>query len=60
MTVIASGQLSKKELTHLGSHLRSLAKEMRSLTGDEADFREKLQKLSVEVKSVGFRLRRFS
>jgi len=49
-----------KELAEMISRLRGLAQAMRSLSGEQADYREKLQKLGREVNSVGLRLRRIA
>jgi hypothetical protein len=50
----------EKELAEMISRLRGLAQAMRSLSGQQADYREKLQKLGREVNSVGLRLRRIA
>ena len=50
----------EKELAEMISTLRGLAQAMRSLSGEQPDYREKLQKLGQEVNAVGFRLRRIA
>jgi ribosomal protein S15P/S13E len=50
----------EKELVEMISRLRSLAQTMRGLSGEQPDYREKLQKLGREVSSVGRRLRRIA
>jgi hypothetical protein len=50
----------EKELADMISRLRSLAQTMRSLSGEQPDYREKLRKLGREVSSVGCRLRRIA
>ena len=50
----------EKELAEMISRLRGLAQAMRSLSGEQPDYREKLQKLGREVNSVGCRLRRIA
>ncbi len=56
--IVSKDHTDEKELAALISRLRGLAQEMRRLSGEEADYRDKLQKLGREVNSVGFRLRR--
>jgi hypothetical protein len=57
-TSVRKDHADEKELAEMISQLRGLAHAMRSLSGEQADYREKLQKLGREVYSVGFRLRR--
>ena len=58
--VESNGQAGKRELSELSSRLRGVAEAMKSLSGDQAGFRERLQELKDEVNSVCSRLRRFS
>ena len=58
--VASNGRAGKKELSKLISRLHGVATAMKSLSGDQPDFREKLQKLRDEVNTVCFRLRYFS
>jgi septation ring formation regulator EzrA len=58
--IVGNHQADEKELAELISRLRSVAKAMKGLSDDQADFQKKLQELKDEVNSVGFRLRRFS
>ena len=58
--IVSEDHTGEKELAELISRLRGLAQEMRSLSGGEVDYREKLKKLGREVNSVGFRLRRIA
>ncbi len=50
----------QKELEELIGRLRGIAAEMKSLSNDRADFRQKLTSLGSEVNFVGSRLRRLS
>jgi len=58
--VASDDQAGEKELLELSSRLRGLAEAMKSLSGDQAGLRERLQELKDEVISVSSRLRRFS
>ena len=58
--VASDDQAGEKELLELSSSLRGLAEAMKSLSGDQAGLRERLQELKDEVISVSSRLRRFS
>ena len=57
---VCKDHADEKELAEMISRLRSLAKTMRGLSGEQPDYREKLQKLGREVGSVGCRLRRIA
>ncbi len=57
---VCKDHAGEKELVEMISRLRSLAQTMRSLSGEQPDYREKLQKLGREVNSVGCRLRRIA
>ena len=59
-TSVRQDHADEKELSEMISRLRGLAQAMRSLSGEQPDFREKLQKLGREVNSVGCRLRRIA
>ena len=58
--VVSNDQAGEEELSELSSRLRGAAEAMKTLSGDQAGFREKLQELKDEVNSVSSRLRRFS
>ncbi len=58
--IVSKDHTGEKELAELIDRLRGLAQEMRSLSGEQSDYREKLQKLGRDVNSVGFRLRRIA
>ena len=58
--VVSNDQAGEKELSELGSRLRGVAEAMKSLSGDQAGFRERLQELKDEVNSVCSRLRHVS
>jgi len=57
---VGKDHADEKELVEMISRLRSLAQTMRGLSGEQPDYREKLQKLGREVNSVGCRLRRIA
>ena len=58
--VVSNDQAGEKELSELSNRLRGIAEAMKSLSGDQAGIRERLQELKDEVNSVSSRLRRFS
>jgi len=58
--VVSNDQAGKEELWELISRLRGVAEAMKTLSSDQAGFRDKLQELKDEVNSVSSRLRRFS
>lgn len=60
MNGVSNDEAGEKELWELSSRIRGLAEAMKSLSGDQAGLRERLQELKDEVISVSSRLRRFS
>ncbi len=58
--VARNDEPEKNELSELSSRLRCVAEAMKSLSTDQAGFRERLQELKDELNSLGSRLRNFS
>jgi hypothetical protein len=50
----------KNELSELSCRIRGVAEALKSLSGDQAGFRERLEELKDELNSLGSRLRNYS